>query len=92
MDELAKKKISGSDLARFHESRGVTNISCNRCGNSTWMIQSTDDDPSYAVINELPKNERSVKGMDLLVLGCQNCANLWIMAYDTVAEWIEANP
>lgn len=86
------RSIGGDDLARFHKARGVTDISCPRCGTSSWQIESLDDVPASSIPELKPNDEAQLPGLRTLVLACQNCANLWLMAYDPIEQWLKENP
>lgn len=86
------QSIGGHELARFHEAKGVKDISCNRCGVSTWEIQSTSDKPASSIAEYSQSGELLTPGTMTLVLVCQHCANLWMMAYEPIAKWVMENP
>jgi len=89
---MSLRSIGGDDLARFHEARGVKDISCSRCGTSNWQIESVDVVPASAIPELTADGTVRAPGFKTLILGCKNCANLWLMAYEPIAEWLEEHP
>lgn len=86
------KQITSQDLERFHAAKGVTDISCPRCGYSAWFVHSTDGSVG-ARLGQIDENgQPSAERIDTIVLICSNCANIWMMAMDPIAEWLEGNP
>lgn len=89
---MALRVIGGDDLGRFHKAKNVKDISCPRCGTSEWQIENTNIVPQQSATEFAPDTSFLTPGLSTLTLTCRNCANLWMMAYEPIVQWLEENP
>ena len=88
----ATRVIWGHDLERFNNAHGVKDISCHRCGHTSWLVHSSESSPSHAFIAVNASLFAPQTGTKVLTLECQQCGTLWCISHKKIAEWLEANP
>jgi ferredoxin-like protein FixX len=91
--------LNSKDVIRYMLAK-QPNGKCVSCGNTSFDIvneQNTDQNglEGRAALTIFPFPDYDImkaKSMDVVVLGCTNCATLRFLTRKMVAEWVDGNP
>lgn len=85
--------VESDDLARYFAAKNVT-TACPFCATNGWTVHDTDkyNGVGLGVMGPDGRIPPAANFMPAIVLTCNNCFYMWLIARFPVEDWIKENP